>query len=230
MADEYDDADGGPAEAFEQLRGEVSLLRDDIAALVVRVSEIPDYEPTLVRTEQKLGGIERRMEAIHKSPMFALTPEQMSKEIVSAALYARREDQRLITEAVAGIDRVARDMGNRVGVARHGDEQNRWLLWTGLGCLVLGLVFYAVLAGPLARAMPASWQWPEHMAMRVLGEPTTFDAGQHLMRAANADGWRAVVFAANLVKDNSDALGACRKSATKAKKSVRCTIEVKAAE
>ncbi|MDF0490954.1 DUF6118 family protein [Sphingomonas sp. H39-1-10] len=230
MADEYaDDAGGDPAEAFDRLRGEVSLARDDIAVLMARPS-VPDYEPTLVRTEEVLGVLARRIEAMHKSPIFALTPEQMSKEIVSAALYARREDQRLITEAVAGIDRVARDMGNRVGAARLRDEQNRWLLWTGLGCLVLGLVLYAVLAGPLARAMPASWQWPEHMAMRVLGEPTTFDAGQHLMRAANADGWRAIVFSANLVKDNRDALGACRKSATKAKKPVRCTIEVKAAE
>lgn len=66
-------------------------------------------------------------------------------------------------------------------------------------------------------------------ATRVLGEPTTFDAGQHLMRAANGDGWRTIVVATNLVKDDRETIDGCREAAAKAKSRVmRCTIEVKA--
>lgn len=231
MADEYaDDAGDGPAEAFERLRREVSLLRDEIAALTARPSvEIPDYEPTLARTEQVLGAVERRTKAMHKSPMFALTPEQMSKEIVSAALYARREDQRLITEALAGIDRVVRDMGNRVGSARRGEEQNRLVYGVGLGCLVAGMLLYAAFAGVVARAMPASWHWPEHMAARALDMPM-WDAGQRLASVADPGVWRAVVVGNAIVRDNRDAIVACHKSAARARKPVRCTIKVKAGE
>lgn len=231
MADGYtDDAGGDPAEAFDQLRGEVSLLRDDIAALMARPSvEIPNYEPTLARTEKVLGVLERRIGAMHKSPIFALTPEQMSKEIVSAALYARREDQRLITEAVAGIDRVARDMGNRVGSARHGDEQNRLVYGVGFGCLVAGMLLCAAFAGVVARTMPTSWHWPERIAARMLDMPM-WDAGQRLASVADPDVWRAVVVGNAIVRDNRDAIVACRKSAARARKPVRCTIKVNAGE
>src|SRR3546814_4020764 len=51
--------------------------------------------------------------------------------------------------------------GNRLASARRGDKQNRWLYIFGGGGLVLGLLLYAVLAGPIARIMPTSWRWPE---------------------------------------------------------------------
>lgn len=101
----------------------------------------------------------------------------MAGEIVTAANGARREDARLVAEARAGLDQVAREISNRLASARRGDEQNRWLLWAGLGGLVLGLLFYALMAGPIARLAPASWLWPERMAARIVAEPTPWDAG-----------------------------------------------------
>ena len=221
-----------PAEAFERLRGEVSLLRHAIGALTTAREnvEIPDYEPTLARTEKVMATLVQQVEGMRKSPAFTLTPEQMSREIVSSALHARREDQRLITEARAGLDQALRDIGNRVASARRGDEQNRWLLWAGLGGLVLGLLLYALMAGPIARLAAASWLWPERMAARIVAEPTPWDAGTYLMQRASQPSWEAIVAAANLAKDNREAIERCREQAAKGKKAVRCTIEVKPGE
>src|SRR3546814_20805882 len=80
-----------------------------------------------------------------------MTPHNMAGEIVSAALHARREDQRLIAEARTGLDQAAREVGNRLASARRGDVQNRWLIGTGLGGAALGMLLYAALAGPVAR-------------------------------------------------------------------------------
>lgn len=217
-----------PALAFEQLRGGVAAIEGLTAA---RDSiEIPDYEPTLERTEQVLAALVQQSDAIRKSPAMTLTPENMGSRLNASVSEATRELQHQIQSAKAAMAGAAHNLQTMVVSARRGDEQNRWLLWASLGGLVLGLLLYAVMAGPIARLAPASWQWPERVATRVLGEPTAFDAGQHLMRAANADGWRAIVVAANLVKDNREAIDRCQERATKAKKAVRCTVEVKAAE
>lgn len=221
-----------PAAAFERLRGEVSLLRSAIEGLTAaRESiEIPDYEPTLARTERVLTVLTEQLEPIAESPALTLTPHQMAHEIASAATVARREDQRLIGEARTALDQATREIGNRLASARRGDEQNRWLYLCGFGGLVLGLLIYAVLAGPIVRMMPTSWQWPEGVATRVLGSDTQWDAGQRLMRTASPDAWDGIVSAANLTHDNREAIEACRKSAAKSKKPVRCAIEVKAGE
>ena len=218
-----------PAEAFERLRGEVSLLRHAIGALTTAREnvEIPDYEPTLARTEKVMAALVQQIESMRKSPAFTLTPEQMSREIVSSALHARREDQWLITEARTGLDQAVRDIGNRVASARRGDEQNRWLYIVGGGGLMLGLLLYAALAGPIARTMPASWQWPERMAARTLDASSLWYAGQQLMQRAAPQSWAMIVAAHPLADGNRRALEACREAAAKAKKAVRCAIEVK---
>jgi hypothetical protein len=116
-----------------------------------------------------------------------------------------------------------------VASARRGDVQNRWLAIAGGGGLVLGLLLYALLAGPIARMMPASWLWPESMATRALGEKSAWDAGQRLMQTAAPESWGLIVAAAPLADGNREAVQACREQAEKAKKPVRCTIEVRPA-
>ena len=183
--DEYrDEPHDDPAAAFERLRGEVSLLRVAIEGLTTaRESvEIPDYEPTLARTERVLTVLTEQLEPIVESPMLTLTPHRMAGEIATAATAARREDQRLIADARAALDQVTRDIGSRLASARRGDEQNQWLYLFGFGGLVLGLLLYAALAGPIVRLTPNSWLWPEGVATRVLGSDTQWDAGQRLMR------------------------------------------------
>lgn len=235
--DGFDDADD-PAQAFARVEdrlasvhGEVALLRAAIEGLTATREniEIPDYEPTLGRTEKILVALAQRIDPIAKSPLLSMTPDSMASQIATAAIGARREDARLVAEARAGLDQAAREIGNRLASARRGDEQNRWLYIVGGGGVVLGLLLYAVLAGPIARMMPTSWHWPESMAMRALDERTAWDAGQRLMQTAAPESWALIVAASPLSDANRETVQRCREQAEKAARPVRCTIEVKAA-
>jgi hypothetical protein len=75
---DYHDVQAGddPAAAFDRLRGEVALLRSAIEGLTVaRESiDIPDYQPTLARTEKMLVALVHQVDGIAKSPAVTLTP------------------------------------------------------------------------------------------------------------------------------------------------------------
>ena len=172
----------------------------------------------------------QRIDPIAKSPLLSMTPDSMTSQIATAASGARREDARLVAEARAGLDKAAREIGNRLASARRGDEQNRWLVWAGLGGVVLGMLLYALAQIPLALLAPTSWRWPERLATRVLDEGSPWEAGQHLMQTAAPESWGVIVAAAPLADGNREAIQTCREKAAKAKKAVRCTIDVKAAQ
>jgi hypothetical protein len=60
----------------------------------------------------------------------------------------------------------------------------------------------------------------------VLAEPSSWDAGQRLMQVTSPEAWGRVTAAANLVRDNRDAIEACRKVAARKREAVSCTIKV----
>lgn len=229
MNEDGRESEDDAARAFGQLTREVSLLRAAVEGLTAaRESiEIPDYGPTLERTEKILVALVQRIDPIAKSPLLSMTPDAMASQIATAATAARCEDARLVAEARAGLDQAAREIGNRLASARRGDEQNRWLYIVGIGGVVLGLLLYAILVGPLVRATPDSWQWPEYLATRMLGENDAWAGGQRLMQVGSPHAWSGIVTAVHRDKANRDVLKACEKAAVKAGKSVRCTIEVK---
>lgn len=218
-----------PVAAFEQLRGEVALLRRAVEGLTAaRESiDIPDYEPTLARTEKVLGILVKQTEAVRQSPAMTLTPETVGSRLNASVREAVNAVRGEAQASTAALDGAISDLRRLAGSVRHAEEQRRWLLISGGGGLALGLLLYAALAGPIARMMPASSQWPERMATRVLGKDTIWNAGQHLMASASQPSWDAIADAANLVRDNRETIERCRKAAVKAEKAVRCTIEVK---
>jgi len=221
-----------PAAAFDRLRGEVALLRSAVQELTIaRESlDIPDYQPTLARTEKILAALVRQVDGIAKSPAVTLTPESMGQRIHVAVADSVNTLKSHAQASKAAMDGAVNELRLVVRSAHHADDQDRRVWLFGGGGLALGLVLYAVLAGPIARLAPASWQWPERVATRVLAEPTPWDAGQHLMRVASPEGWSGIVAAGNLARDNRDAIETCRRTAAKTKKAARCTIEVKAGE
>src|SRR3546814_4811496 len=77
--------------------------------------------------------------------------------------------------------------------------------------------------------MPTSWRWPERMATRILDERSLWDAGQRLMQTAAPESWALIVATAPLSDANRETLEQCREAAERAKKAVRCTINVKPA-
>ena len=233
--DDYRDephAGDDPAAAFERLRGEVSLLRSAIEGLTAAREniDIPDYEPTLARTEKVLTVLAEQFGLLRQSPAMTLTPETMGGRLNAAVADSVNTLRSHAQASKSALDGTVNDLRGLIRSARHADEQDRRVYLFGGGGLVLGLVLYAMLAGPIIRLAPASWQWPERGAARVLAERTPWDAGQHLMSSSSRESWTAIVAADRLLRDNRETIDGCREQAAKAKKAVRCTVDVKADE
>ncbi|ODU16134.1 MAG: hypothetical protein ABS87_15205 [Sphingomonas sp. SCN 67-18] len=85
----------------------------------------------------------------------------------------------------------------------------------------------AVLPGFAARLAPTDWHWPERLAARTVREPTLWEAGTRIMRADSPHAWQSIADAAELRRDNHEAIDACEQQAAKAKQPIRCTIRVR---
>lgn len=230
MDEDDRESEDGAARAFTQLGREVSLLRAAVEGLTAAREniDIPDYEPTLARTEKVLTVLAEQVGLLRQTPAMTLTPENMGARLNAAVAESVNTLRSHAQASKSGLDGTVNELRAIVRSARHADEQDRRIYLFGGGGLVLGLLLYAVMAGPIARLAPASWQWPEKVATRVLAERTPWDAGQHLMASSSRESWGVIVAAAPLADGNREAIQTCRVQADKAKKPMRCTIEVKA--
>lgn len=222
------DTEDEAAQAFESLRAEVSLMRravERLAAERAEGSHAPDYSETLGVISQNLSATAQRVDALVKSPALSLTPEETGRQIDAASFTARREDHRLFLAARQGMEEVAGRLGRHLQSDIAAAEQRRRLWQVGLAGIAAGMVLWAILAGPFARAMPASWLLPERMAARSLRMPM-WAGGQRLMRAGDAQAFAGVLAGSRLAIANRETLEACRKQAARAKKAVRCAVEV----
>lgn len=226
MAD--DEGPGEAAQAFEELRAEVTLMRRAVERLTaerMEVPEPPDYSETLGVIANNITATAQRVDMLVKSPMLAMTPEQLAGRITAVASTARQEDRQTIATARTSLEDVTRQLHSYVVSARRGDEQNRWLMWTAIGGVVIGIILWTVFAGVVARAMPASWQWPEKMAARSLDLPM-WEGGQRLMRASAPDAFANIAAGDRIVTANRKVLEACRQRANRSQETIRCTINV----
>lgn len=157
------------AQAFEELRGEVSLARRAVEGLTVARERVPDYSETLGAMADSLSVALARLERIERSPSLRLAPDVMAMELIKASAAARVEDARLIHEAR---DALSRSIGRLDGIVERGqaaDQQVRQRLRSAACGALAGMLLWSVLPGEVARALPASWHVPEWMADRALG-------------------------------------------------------------
>jgi hypothetical protein len=108
---------------------------------------------------------------------------------------------------------------------RTREAQRKALIYAAAGGLVGGALLWAVVAGPIARALSASWRAPEKMAAAILGVDR-WAAGLQLMRSVDAAAWDNVVAASNLWRDNAKTLEACSRSAAKVGRPASCKVMV----
>lgn len=217
-----------PALAFERLRGEVALLRRAVESLAsARQSiEVPDYQPTLERTEKVLASLTQQVEGVRKSPALAMTPEAFGQRMHSVTGQVAVDLGRLLQDPKAALEEAVRDLRWAVGTVRDVQKQRLWVRVAGAAGVLAGIGLYALLAGPIAQSMPDNWRWPEKMALRALGESNQWQAGARLMQQADPASWRAVALSAPLAKGNRTTIENCSKTAAKAGKPVPCTIKV----
>jgi hypothetical protein len=219
-ADHHDAAD--PAQAFEDLRAEVSELRRAVEALpgAWQENQPPDYAPSLGTIAKGLAAVDSRLAGIEKHPALRLTPEQHQQAVAQAGNMLMREAVQKLDRAAQDAERERHQLAGLIGAVRKQDEQRNWLLWAASGALVVGLLVSPFVAGVLPFGGDSA-------VAALIMKADRWNAGIALMQAGSPDGWRGVADASNLVRVNQEAL-ACRDAAAKAKKEQRCTITVPA--
>jgi hypothetical protein len=235
VADEDDQGGADAAEAFEAMRGELALLRRAVEGLAAErgAIDVPDYTETLGELQRGLNtaaeNIGRIGQFLKTAPALAMTPEQMTQRIVAAGAAARREDQAALATARKGLDDMTRQLHAYVVSGRTGDQQNRWLGLVAIGGVLVGVVLWTLLAGPILRATPDSWRWPESMAARTLGG-SAWEGARRLATVNGPDTWNAMVAGAVIGRGNEEALERCQRAANKAGEPARCTVRIRPEE
>lgn len=209
--------------AFKALEGEMALVRRAVQNLATEKAEIdiPDYSNTL-------GEMAKRLVAIDEHPAMQMTPEDMAARIQAAAAKARRDDHIALSDAKQQYVESARTLRALAGDVASFDEQRRRLKWAAGGGLLAGCLLWAALPGFIARILPTDWHLPERIAARTVREPTLWEAGTRIMRADSPEAWRSIADAAEMRRDNREAIDACEQQAAKTNQSVRCTIRIRA--
>lgn len=225
------EAESDPAaEAFAHLEGELALMRRAVQHLAAERADIviPDYGATLTEMAKRLGEIDECLEGMAEHPAMQMTPDSIGNRIAAAAESARRTDQDRISQARNDLHHATQEMRSVTAHARTAADQRQRLFQAAGGGMLAGILLWSFLPGTIARAMPESWHWPERMAARMVGESSRWDAGARLMQSDSPQAWNALVQAADIQRDNRDAIDACRKSAAVSRQSVRCTVRIRA--
>ena len=217
------------AEAFARVEGELALMRRAVQHLAAERADIviPDYGPTLTDMAKRMGAIDGSLKSMAGHPAMQMTPESIGNRIAAAAEAARRNDQDRISQARSDLNHATQEMRSATAHARTAAEQRQQLYQVAGGALLAGILLWSFLPGTVARAMPESWHWPERMAARLVGAPSRWDAGARMMRSDSPEAWNALAQAADIQRDNRDAIDACRKSAATSQQAVRCTIRIR---
>jgi hypothetical protein len=165
--------------------------------------------------------------ALTEGPAMTLTPETMAREIAAAGETARAADQAALGKAIELHAQAVQSLHQIIGNAHSKDDQKYLQRLWGLGGVVAGVLLGAILPGMIARALPASWQLPERMAVNAMGEADMQAGGQRLLRAGNPQAWSAIVAAAAMWRDNDKTIAECEAAALKAGQPVKCTLSVR---
>jgi hypothetical protein len=221
MPDDEEPPSGDAAQAFDDLRAEVSVLRLAVEALPEQwaQNQPPDYTESLGEITQGLAEVADRLDAIEEHPALRMTPEQHQAAIAQASNGLMRETVASFYQATKVAERERDQLAAMIGSARAQDKQLKWLLWTAGIALLFGLLVSPVFA----RLLPFGLDG-QVAAFIMRGD--RLEAGAALMQAGNPEGWRRMAGDLKLLKTNQETLVACRDAAAKTKKEQRCTIVV----
>lgn len=215
-------------EAFARLEGEMAMVRHTVQNMARERADIiiPDYTATLSQMADQLAHVSKTLSTIGSKPAIELTPEDIAVQIKRVSLVIQRDACDLFRQGRKDLDSATAQVNAMAWRVRNEAEQKHqtWR-FAGVGVLA-GILLGSVLPGTIARAMPESWQWPEWMARKAVGEPTIVEAGMRLIRTQNPEGFEELMTAHSILTANRDALDQCKEKARKMEQSVSCSIDI----
>lgn len=180
---DHDTVDTDPAQAFEDLRGEIirlSRLVDHLGSLPDRT---PNYSPTLADMTQALKSIRDALIRIEQSPAVKLTHEAVHEKIVELSQAIRAEDRQMLIQAH---ETIMQSVGRIDGIVERGqasDRRGRQQRWRTAGWVAGGMLIWSIVPGTMARLAPESWHVPEWLASRTMARDMK-GAGERLLSIA----------------------------------------------
>jgi hypothetical protein len=214
-----EDHAGDPAQAFEDLRAEVSVLRRAIEAMpaAMRENRPPDYSQDLAVIGKGLDEVGEQLEAVLKSPSLTRTPEQQGQAIANAGANLIREASQRLDRAAQEAERERSRLSGIIGQAWAQDRQFKLLCWTGAAAFAVGLLLSPIIAGFLPFGLNA------RVAALVMREDQ-WTAGSDLMRRGNPQVWERFNADAAALNGNREAIDACRAALARTRKGQRCVL------
>jgi Family of unknown function (DUF6118) len=227
MSVEVEQADSA-TQAFTDMRDKIAGLTRAVDSMAGewKALEIPDYGETLGKMATKFETLAKELEELAAKPALELTPEALAKQIAAAGAVARKVEQESLASATTTFVKLASELTGFVASARTENEQNKWVLGFGGLCLTFGLVAASVLPGPIYRAMPESWHWPEKRAASVL-DRDMWEAGERLQATANYKRWAVRSDFERMTESSSERVAACLRAVAKAQAPTNCDIVLK---
>lgn len=215
-------------EAFARLEGEMAMVRHTVQNMARERADIviPDYTATLGQLADQLAKVSEILTTIGKKPAIVLTPEDIAAQINRASLDMQRDTSDLFRQGRKDFDSAIGQLNAMVGRVRtEADQKRQTWRFAGVG-LLAGMLLWSILPGTIARTMPESWQWPESMARKAVGEPTILEAGIRLIRSQNPEAWEELAAAQRVLSENRGELDRCVERVRKAERPIRCSIEI----
>ena len=214
-----EDHAGDPAQAFEDLRAEVSVLRRAIEALpaAIRENRPADYSADLGVLGKGLDEISEQLETITKSPALMMSPAQQGESIAKAGNNLLREATQRLNDATRTMEGEREQLSRLVGQAWTQDRQFKMICWIGGGAFAIGLVMSPLIASVLPFGLNT------RVAALVMRDDR-WTAGGELMRAADPARWNGLLASAAFAHDNQDALEACRRAQVRTGKAQHCVV------
>lgn len=215
-------------EAFARLEGEMAMVRHTVQNMARERADIviPDYTATLSQMADQLAKVSKTLSTIGNKPAIDLTPEDIGVQIKRASLDMLRDASNLFRQGRKDLDFATAQLTAIVGrVSAEAEQKRQAWHFAGMG-LAAGILLWSILPGTIARVMPESWQWPEWMARKAVGEPTIVEAGIRLIRNQNPEAWEELAEAQHILSANREAFERCIEKAGKVERSVRCEFQI----
>ena len=222
LANDTQDDDGGAAQAFAELRAEVTVMRRALEGLpaVIKGMAPPDYSPSFGAVGKTLASVDARLAGIEGHPALKMTPAQHGGAMQEAGAEITRGAVVALNSAARELWDAKKEVASIAVTARTVEAQKSALLWAIGGGIAVGLVLFPMLG---AFAPGGSF-----LAAWATGNADRWQAGFALIQAGSPEGAAALAASSRLVSANAEALNACADAARKTGKEQKCTISVAA--
>ena len=220
MANDDEQDDGGAAQAFAELRAEVTVMRRALEGLpaVINGMASPDYSPSFGAVGKTLASVDARLAGIEGHPALKMTPAQHGSVMQDAGAEIMRGAVVALHTAARELWDAKKEVASIAVTARTAEAQKQALLWAIGGGVAVGLVLFPMLG---AFAPGGSF-----LAAWATGNADRWQAGVSLIQAGDPAASRSLAVASRIMNANSEALKACSDAAQKVGKEQKCTITV----